>query len=73
MRDSFEVRDEQIEARLKDIGNRLRGAVSEVPGYGFALLIFNFGEGGNMFYTSNANREDIIRAMEEFIAKFREN
>ena len=28
---------------------------------------------GAMFYTSNAERESMIQAMEEFIAKFRPN
>lgn len=67
----FEVRDEEAEKVLRDIGLRLRSAMP--PGYGFSLLIFSFGEGGNMFYTSNAQREDMIHAMQEFIAKFREN
>lgn len=67
----FEVRDEAAEAALKKIGNSLK--TSMPPGYGFALLVFTFGEGGNMFYTSNAQRETMIQAMQEFIAKFREN
>jgi len=67
----FEVRDEKAEAMLKEIGMLLKAACP--PGYGFNLLVFSFGEGGNMFYTSNARREDMIRAMQEFIAKFREN
>lgn len=67
----FEVRNEDAEALLKDIGQRLKAIMP--PGYGFNLLIFSFGDGGNMFYTSNAKREDMIRAMQEFIAKFREN
>lgn len=67
----FEVRDEQAEKLLKEIGVLLRESMPK--GYGFNLLVFNFGEGGNMFYTSNARREDMIRAMQEFIAKFQEN
>ena len=67
----YEVRDEEVEKLLKDIGQRLKSAMP--PGYGFNLMIFTFGEGGNMFYCSNAQREDMIRAMQEFIAKFREN
>jgi hypothetical protein len=65
----FEVRNEAAEAMLKQIGQSLREACPK--GYGFGLLVFSFGEGGNMFYTSNAQREDMIRAMQEFIAKFR--
>jgi hypothetical protein len=67
----FEVRDDKAEAMLKEIGRLLKGACP--PGYGFSLLVFSFGEGGNMFYTSNAQRETMIQAMQEFIAKFREN
>ena len=68
---SFEVRNEPAEKMLKEIGQILRSACPE--GYGFSLLIFSFGEGGNMFYTSNAQREDMIRAMQEFIQKFSAN
>lgn len=67
----FEVRDEKAEAMLKEIGDLLRHACPK--GYGFSLLIFSFGEGGNMFYTSNAERESLIQAMQEFIQKHRPN
>lgn len=67
----FEVRDEAAEKMLREIGNSLRSSCP--PGYRFSLLIFSFGEDGNMFYTSNARREDMIRSMQEFITKFREN
>jgi hypothetical protein len=69
---TFEVRNSEVEERLKMIGNRLRDALVGVPGYGFALLIFSFnddGNGGNMFYTSSADRDDVIKAMREFIEK----
>jgi hypothetical protein len=67
----FEVRDEEAEAMLKEIGQLLKASCP--PGMGFSLLVFTFGEGGSMFYTSNAQRETMIQAMQEFIAKFREN
>lgn len=35
---------------------------------GFALFVFDMGSGGNMNYISNANREDMLTAMKEFIA-----
>jgi hypothetical protein len=69
----FEVRNEDIEKRLSEIGKRLRESMPPGGEFGFSLLVFSFGEGGSMFYTSNARREDMIRAMQEFIAKFREN
>lgn len=67
----FEVRNEQAEAMLNEVGQLLKAVCP--PGYGFSLLVFSFGEGGNMFYASNAERESMIQAMQEFIAKFREN
>ena len=67
----FEVRNEAAEKMLRQIGNMLRDVCP--PGIGFSLLIFTFGEGGDMFYSSNAQREDMIKAMQEFIEKFREN
>jgi hypothetical protein len=69
---SFEVRNEEIEARLKEIGTRIRASL-EGTDHGFVLLIFSFGEGGNMFYTSNAQRQDVCNAMREFIAKHEPN
>lgn len=36
--------------------------------FGFALLVFDFGNHGRMNYISNADREDMITAMKEFIA-----
>jgi hypothetical protein len=71
LKPSFEVRNEQAEKMLREIGEMLRAACPS--GYGFSLLIFSFGPGGNMFYTSNADREDMILAMKEFADKFREN
>ncbi len=38
---------------------------------GFALLMFDFGDAGNLAYVSNAKREDMIRAVEEWLTKVR--
>jgi hypothetical protein len=67
----FEVRDAEAEAMLKELGGILKNICPH--GYGFSLLIFTFGQGGNMFYTSNAQRDDMIRAMRELIQKFEPN
>ena len=37
---------------------------------GFALLVFDFGDGGNMQYCSNARREDMIAALRELLGKW---
>jgi len=67
----YEVRNEQIEDLLRSLGNILKGSIP--PGYGFTLLIFGFSPNNELFYLSSAQREDMIRTMQEFIAKFREN
>ena len=40
-------------------------------GFGFVVLAFPFGdlEGSEIIYASNANREDIVKVMKEWIAK----
>jgi hypothetical protein len=79
MTDPFrlEVRNPELETLLGEIGAILKMACEEhsSPGrrYGFALMIFDFGKGGDLFYTSNAQREDMVRLMQEFIEKFREH
>ena len=66
-----EVRDEKIEELLRDMGRKMKATMP--PGYGFSLLIFGFHPRNDLFYISSAQREDMIRTMQEFIAKFREN
>jgi hypothetical protein len=39
------------------------------PGQGFILLTFDFGPGGNLAYVSNANRDDAIRALREWLVR----
>ena len=64
---NYEVDNPEIKAVLRDIGERIASALPD--GWGFNLLIFSFGEKGSMFYLSNAHRESMIEAMQEFIAK----
>lgn len=67
MADNFEIKNDEVQAMLKDIGQKLHGSMPE--GFGFALLMFSFGEGGATFYISDAQRDDMIKAMQEFIDK----
>jgi hypothetical protein len=68
MNDSrYEVRNAEVEVLLRDIGKIIGNRLPE--GWGFTLLLFSFGEGGDLFYISNAQRDDMIRCMREFIAK----
>jgi hypothetical protein len=68
---TYEVRDEKIEELLRQVGRKMKETMP--PGYGFTLLIFGFHPRNDLFYISSAQREGMIRTMQEFIAKFREN
>ncbi len=66
---SIKELNEIVKSKLKGIARKIQ---DDLPnGYGFALLTFNFGENENneMMYVSNANREDIVKSMQEFIEK----
>lgn len=58
---------DQIANTLRELGHAI--GVGVPPGYGYVLLIFTFGGPGSMFYISNGEREDMIKAMREFIQK----
>ena len=72
---SYNVRSTEVEAALRRIAGLIK---PEIPqGFGFTLMIFSYGktglpnEGpeGAMFYISTGDRQDMIKAMQEFIAK----
>lgn len=66
---------ERIEGIAANIGRAIGAAVNDSVGgpgkMGFALLIFDFGDGGTMAYSSNARRADMIRALDELLVKLR--
>jgi hypothetical protein len=60
-----EKEDQQVRARMQRLGNLID---KELPyGWGFVMLAFPFGKDGRMNYVSNAEREDVVRSMYEFI------
>lgn len=71
MQGHFEVRNPEVEAKLKELGEKLKASMPK--GFGFALLIANYGPGGGMFYASNFHREDVCDMMRDFIAKHEAN
>lgn len=70
---TFEVRNAEAEAKLKEIGRTIKASMPE--GFGFALLIFSYkgAPDGSMFYMSSAERSTMIEAMREFIRKSENN
>ena len=53
---------------VEALANALRGAL-EGTGTGFTLLLFDFGPRGTMAYASNAERRDMIAALEELVVQ----
>lgn len=63
-----ELDNPKIRALLNDIATRIDSALP--PGWGFALYLFEFaGVGDQMFWISNAQREPMLHALYEFIAR----
>ena len=65
--------NEIVKSRMQKIAQKVD---EELPnGYSFVVLTFNFGKGidNEMMYVSNANRQDIVKAMKEWIEKTEDN
>jgi hypothetical protein len=61
-----------LEADLRAMAMALEEILEEKTGekMGFCLLVFPFGEDGRVSnYVSNANRDDMLKALQEFIDK----
>lgn len=56
---------------LEEGARELAQTIQEVlpPDVGFVLLLFDFGEDGNLTYLSNAQREDMVKTLKELVAK----
>lgn len=62
----------RMEASARDLGHVLGEALSTIHSgekMGFALMLFSF-EGPEFTWISNAQRDDMIRALREFIGKY---
>ncbi len=60
---------------LEFITERLGPAVQKAlpPGVGFCVVIYDFGEAGNMAYMANGRREDVVTMMRELGDKIASN
>ncbi len=66
--------EEKHRAVMNEIGDLISGAINPdgIKCNGFALLVFPFGQPNDEHrcnYISNANREDMLATMKEFIAR----
>ena len=65
-------KDEIVKQRMNKIAKCVDGLLP--INYGFIVLAFGFkNEGKELIYASNANREDVVKVMKEFITKTEEN
>jgi hypothetical protein len=54
--------------KMRALGKMLS---EEIPGLGYALFVFEFYRPGVANYVSNAQREDMIKTLEETLARFK--
>ena len=62
-------REEKANAMMQEIAKEIKEKLTE--GMGFELLAYEFGDidDRKMMYISNSNREDVLKAMLEFVDK----
>lgn len=63
--------EEKVKSKLQGIARKVNDELLE--GFGFVVLSFSFNKPGLMMYVSNANRDDIVQAMKEWIEKTENN
>ena len=64
---------EKVKNKMKEIARMVDNELPE--NFGFVVLAFPFGENeqNRLQYVANAQREDVINAMKEFIQKTEDN
>ena len=58
---------EDLEQGGRELAETIQGALP--PEVGFLLCLFDFGDGGNLTWLTNAEREDMIVTLKELIGK----
>ena len=60
----------KMTAKHRKAGERLAKIIGKAlpDGAGFALLIVDYGDSGNLSWISNVERDDMIATMKDFIA-----
>ena len=59
-----------MEDVCRQIATLIEQGINQALGkMGFALFLFNFGEGGFLTYISNSEREDMVQALKEWMIK----
>jgi hypothetical protein len=58
---------DEAQSRLREIAKLLKAEMP--PSYGFILMIAERGPSGKLFYASDFKREDVVRALNEFLKR----
>jgi hypothetical protein len=58
---------ELVKERMREFGRDIKKRCP--AGWGFTLLMFSYGADGAMVYLSSAEREDMLKALQEFLQK----
>jgi hypothetical protein len=66
---SYEIRNPEIEALLKELAVKIDSYMPDK--YGFTLMIFGY-DNQDFFYISSADRNDMVKTMQEFIERNKE-
>jgi len=62
---------EKAEITARDLGRRIKSAMP--VGWGFTLVLYNYGGNGAITYLSSGQREDCIKMLEELLTKIKTN
>lgn len=65
--DHYEIRHPEIELLIRRLGQHVHAALPE--GWGFTLLLFEYGQHGQLFYISSAQRADVCGVMRQWLQK----
>ena len=60
---------EQLQRIAAGVAQAVSGYLPKGAGIGFAVVLFDFGDGGNMAYASNGNRGDVAKTLRELLEK----
>ena len=56
--------------KMRDLADLIK---KDMPGHGFSLIVFPFGQTGIVNYISNANRQDMIKCFEGALELLKSN
>lgn len=71
MMNDKEKLEELVKSHLKDIAGIIQQMIPK--NYGFIFMTYEHKNLGQLMYVSNSNRDDVVKCLEEFIEKTKDN